>query len=112
MPATFVSTGLNSPRNSFGASGFKSNVSMCEGPPPRYTLMIDFLEYNRSSLCWSSACNRPASESPPNPAAPICRKFRREIPSQYRDCEPQTVNMADSLSELNDTAYRRQNVNA
>jgi hypothetical protein len=35
MPGTFVLIGLNSPRNSFGASGFRSYMSMCDGPPGR-----------------------------------------------------------------------------
>ncbi len=35
MPGTFVSIGLNSPRNSVGASGFRSHMSMCGGPPGR-----------------------------------------------------------------------------
>ena len=37
MPGTLVAIGLNSPRNSLGASGFRSYVSMCDGPPPRKT---------------------------------------------------------------------------
>ena len=32
-PGALVAMGLNSPRTSLGASGFRSNVSMCEGPP-------------------------------------------------------------------------------
>ena len=35
MPGTLVAIGLNSPRNSTGAVGFRSNMSWCEGPPPR-----------------------------------------------------------------------------
>ena len=34
-PATLVSIGLNSPRNSVGASGLRSYMSMCDGPPGR-----------------------------------------------------------------------------
>ena len=32
-PGWLVAIGLNSPRMPSGASGFMSNVSMCEGPP-------------------------------------------------------------------------------
>ena len=35
MPGTFVLIGLNSPRNSAGASGLRSYMSMCDGPPGR-----------------------------------------------------------------------------
>ena len=35
IPGTFVAMGLNSPRISEGAFGFKSNMSRCEGPPDR-----------------------------------------------------------------------------
>ena len=34
-PGTFVWMGLNSPRNSAGASGLRSYMSMCDGPPGR-----------------------------------------------------------------------------
>ena len=33
MPGTFVRIGRNSPRYSLGASGFRSYISMCGGPP-------------------------------------------------------------------------------
>ena len=33
VPGTRVGTGRNSPRISAGASGLRSNVSMCDGPP-------------------------------------------------------------------------------
>lgn len=33
MPGTLVLIGLNSPRISVGASGFRSHISKCEGPP-------------------------------------------------------------------------------
>ena len=35
MPGTFVLIGLNSPRMSTGASGFKSHMSWWGGPPGR-----------------------------------------------------------------------------
>ena len=35
QPGTLVEIGLNSPANSFGASGFRSYMSMCDGPPGR-----------------------------------------------------------------------------
>jgi hypothetical protein len=34
-PGTLVAIGLNSPLNSAGASGFRSYMSMCDGPPGR-----------------------------------------------------------------------------
>ena len=34
-PGTLVAMGLNSPRNSLGASGFRSYMSRCDGPPGR-----------------------------------------------------------------------------
>ena len=34
-PGTLVAIGLNSPRNSIGASGLRSYMSMWDGPPPR-----------------------------------------------------------------------------
>ncbi len=40
-PGTFVAIGLNSPRNSLGASGLRSKVSMCDGPPPRFTKIAE-----------------------------------------------------------------------
>ena len=39
IPETFVAIGSNSPRNSRGASGFRSNMSWCEGPPLRWILI-------------------------------------------------------------------------
>ena len=39
MPGTFVSIGLNSPRISSGASGLRSHMSWCGGPPARKMLM-------------------------------------------------------------------------
>ena len=99
-PGTFVSIGLNSPRNSFGASGFRSNVSICDGPPLRYTLMIDFFGIGLVVLCSSSARRKPASVSPPNAAAPICRQIPPGKP--IAKPRPRAVNgkHGRSLSEL------------
>ena len=41
-PGTLVAMGLNSPRISGGASGFRSNVSRWLAPPVRKTMMTDF----------------------------------------------------------------------
>ena len=35
MPVTFVGRGFHGPAISFGASGFKSNMSWCGGPPTK-----------------------------------------------------------------------------
>ena len=40
-PEAFVLMGLNVPRYSAGASGFKSNESMCEGPPAKLIKMAE-----------------------------------------------------------------------
>ena len=42
MPGTFVVIGLNSPRNSAGASGLRSYMSMWLGPPASQSRITDF----------------------------------------------------------------------
>ena len=56
-PVAMVSIGLNSPRNSVGASGLGSNVSMWLGPPPsviRIALVAlragDFARFRQSQV--------------------------------------------------------------
>src|SRR6185369_1941637 len=94
-PETLVSIGLNSPRNSFGASGLRSYMSMCDGPPGRLIMIADFLrplaglpsaaaEARRRSM---SASVRPA------PNAPTWRKLRRVMPSQNFCAVLQKVNI-------------------
>ena len=67
-PATFVAIGLNSPRTSTGASGFRSIVSRCGGPPSRWMLMTDLADPAIPAA--ASASSRSASVRPPRPSAP------------------------------------------
>src|SRR5262249_42348943 len=50
-PATLVWIGLNSPANSFGASGFRAYMSMCEGPPRRENIIGDFARVGPEGAC-------------------------------------------------------------
>ena len=54
MPGTLVAIGLNSPRISAGASGLRSNMSWCGGPPGRKTMMTALCEL-RIPACASAA---------------------------------------------------------
>ena len=78
IPGTQVFAGRNSPRNSAGASGFMSSVSMVDSPPWRNT------KISETSFVASAA--RSSSGSPraePNRAAvPTRRASRRVTPSQ------------------------------
>jgi hypothetical protein len=42
MPGALVAAGMNGPRYSAGASGFMSQVSMCNAPPLSQTMIVDF----------------------------------------------------------------------
>ena len=86
MPGMFVSIGWNGPRNSAGASGFRSHVSMVLRPPFRNRMISDtsrFADFVSSS---ARACraSKSASDNPdPNsPATPTRRRSRRARPSQ------------------------------
>ena len=47
MPGTLVAMGLNSPRISTGASGFKSIRSWCGGPPDRKIMITALCDDRR-----------------------------------------------------------------
>jgi hypothetical protein len=83
MPGTFVLIGLNSPRNSAGALGFKSYMSIWLGPPACQIRITD----RRGVLDAFSAARRrsnPGSVSPPRARLPTFKNVRRLTPSQVR----------------------------
>ena len=98
IPDTLVEIGTNSPRNSLGASGFRSKVSMCVGPPRRKILMIDRPVALAPAL--ASALSKPGSESPANPAAPRLKNSRRVLPSQKVLADPNTFHMGGSSTAV------------
>jgi hypothetical protein len=75
-PAAFVSIGLNSPRYSSGASGFRSHMSMVAGPPPSHTRMTPSAFAPRARPR-SSARRASGSVSPSRPAVPTLKNPRR-----------------------------------
>ena len=78
-PAALVSIGLNSPRTSAGASGLRSNVSWCDGPPSMKTNIPERFSFLASPLLSPAAANRTKCESPnPAPSAPTLSISRRE----------------------------------
>ncbi len=83
VPGTFVEMGWNVPRISFGASGFKSHMSMWLGPPSSMKKIQDFAFAGRSVAASAWSCSSDGSVSPPKrPVLPIRRASRRLIPSQ------------------------------
>ena len=94
-PGILVAIGSNSPRTSRGASGFGSMVSCCGGPPSRWTLMTDLTDDRTPAA--ASARSRPASVSPPNPAAPATSACLRVRPSQCRYPRPRSVSTGNPL---------------
>ena len=88
IPGTFVLMGVNGPRTSRTAFGFRSYVSRCEGPPFCQSRITDFRDgevlYSDVSAALACRRNRSAIDSPPTPRAPIRSMFRREMPSQSR----------------------------
>ena len=59
MPGTLVAIGLNSPRTSAGASGFRSHMSCVAAPPSRYSRMTFFALPGRAAAgLRSSAASR------------------------------------------------------
>src|SRR5262245_55828350 len=84
MPVTLVLIGLNSPRISTGAPGFRSTMSWCGGPPERKTMMTDLCELRTPALL--SARSNSGNVSPPRPRAPIRRNSRRDRPAQKDAC--------------------------
>ncbi len=95
-PGTLVRIGRNSPRIPSGASGFRSNMSWCGGPPARKIMMTALCE--RRTPDWLSARSRPGSDRPPRASPPILRKSRRVTPSQYPvRAGPKRLNMPLAL---------------
>ena len=96
-PGTLVLIGLNSPRNSDGAAGLRSYMSMCEGPPARQIMITErgFKELPvsaRSRSTWGKV-------KPPSPSAPTFKKSRRFMPSQKRRGIPKTSAWRFSLAQ-------------
>ncbi len=59
MPGTLVAIGLNSPRNSAGAFGLRSYMSIWLGPPACQIRITDFRELVEF---WRSACSEQARQ--------------------------------------------------
>ena len=80
---TLVAIGLNSPRYSAGASGFRSHVSMWLGPPPFQIRMTEVsFAARREPPGRPAARSTSASVRPARPSKPALRKLRRLTPSQ------------------------------
>src|SRR5262245_36469129 len=75
-PGTEVAIGLYGPRISTGASGFMSQMSTCEGPPPITMKMQDFSDAD-ACVPVSRAGNAPGRPSPSMLSPPACRSCRR-----------------------------------
>ena len=83
MPGTFVLIGRQMPRYSAGASGFMSYVSMWPGPPSSHSRMTDVSLLPPVTADASARARRMVLRgADAMPATPICRKCRRERPSQ------------------------------
>ncbi len=75
-PGAEVAIGLNSPRYSTGASGFMSQVSMCDAPPLSQMRMVDCAGWRRRST-GDAAPTRLDRCSPVKPRPPATRNARR-----------------------------------
>src|SRR5262249_25441757 len=97
MPVTFVGIGLNSPRISTGALGFRSHMSCVGAPPCRETAMTLFATPVGFALAVlrRSAASRFGSVNPAprTVEAPTVSASRRVMPSQNRVGLPSTRNM-------------------
>src|SRR5262245_35767834 len=81
MPGNVVGIVLNSPRISTGASGFGSNVSMCDGPPCIHSRMQ--LTCLRFALgCSARSFRNCGNDKPIADSAPTRKKERRDTPEQ------------------------------
>src|SRR5262245_37279260 len=80
MPATLVAIGLNSPRISAGAPGFRSYMSMWLGPPACQIKMTDFRGSHVPPVSPAFARCRSiqGSVSPPRARLPTLRNDRRD----------------------------------
>src|SRR5262249_15692582 len=79
MSVALVRMGLNSPRNSRGASGFMSHMSMWDAPPQRKKSTADLAGFAITSSRGASgdAPRRARSGNPPKPGVDATRKSRR-----------------------------------
>src|SRR4051812_22642395 len=84
MPGTFVVIGLNSPRYSAEAPGFRSNVSMWLGPPHSQRTMIALLRAGvPETAARLSSLSRSARLKLVRPMRPERRNARRfKVPGQ------------------------------
>src|SRR5262245_55062695 len=100
IPGTLVVIGLNSPRISAGASGLRSQVSCCAGPPRMNNKMHDLAVPKPPVDGLAAAHVRPRNNSgkamPAVPRLPIWRKSRREMPSHKRYPEPRIFSIGKS----------------
>ena len=89
IPGTFVAMGRNSPRNSGGASGFKSNVSSWLGPPKRNTITHERARPKLNAAGRAQARGRHSGSSSPMAASPPTWSISRRVqPSQARCAAP------------------------
>src|SRR5580700_10620504 len=79
MPGTFEGFVPNSPRNSTGASGFGSHISMCDGPPRIQRMMTEVILplVGLTAFALDSERSRFDSDSPMEPRTPAFTKLRR-----------------------------------
>src|SRR4051812_5476947 len=81
-----VAIGLNSPRTSAGASGLRSKVASCDGPPPMNSRMHAFAlpkPLAEARFGGEAVARRRSSAGrakPPAPSPPMRRKLRRVTP--------------------------------
>src|SRR5262249_9159561 len=109
MPGTSVAMGLKSPRISAGASGFRSKVPSCDGPPPMNSKMHDLaLPPGERVVAAAARCrNNSGKARPAAPKPPTRRKSRREIPSQRRCSLPGIVSMTESSEDPSNQCFNR-----
>src|SRR5262245_58249874 len=96
-PGTEGAIGFNSPRISAGASGLRSQVSSCGGPPVRKSNTHRFARANPASAVdeVGAARNQHGRDSPRHPSAPTRKKSRRDVPSHRRFGGPVIANMVN-----------------
>ena len=83
MPGTLVLMGLYGPRISTGALGFMSQVSSCDGPPTRNSMM-QFVSFFRSTA----------------PSAFRANRSLRPRPSMRKRAGMQKIAAAQAIAEL------------
>ena len=84
MPGTFVEIGRKTLRYFSGASGLRSYVSSCEGPPCRYSRMTEVSRLVPRPSAARAARTSP-SDKPPTASDPTQRNSRRVVgPQQNR----------------------------